>query len=201
MKILAFSDIHGDISHMEKMAERGAKEKVDLVILAGDILDFDQWKEGLIRPFKNKGLEVAIIPGNHEGMADIDFMVEKYKVKNLHGYSLKLGDLGIFGCGYGDAGSGLHVLNDEQFFNSLKQAHKSLGDVKKKLMVTHVQPNNSIIGLHHPTWGSSGIRKAIEEFRPDIHICGHMHETAGIEEMIGKTRVINVGKSGKIIEF
>ena len=199
MKILTLSDIHGDRTFIKEMASKGAEEKVDLVILAGDILDFDEWKPGLIGPFKEKGLEIAVVPGNHEGMAEINFIVEKYNAKNLHGYSMKLGDVGIFGCGYGDIG--LHQLKDEEFFNTLKQAHDSLGDVKKKLMVTHLQPNKSIIGLNHPTWGSSGVRKAIEEFQPNIHICGHIHETDGIEEMIGNTKVINVGKSGRIIEF
>ncbi len=199
MKILALSDIHGDKSFMEEMAERGAKEGVDLVLLAGDILHMDQWKPGMIKPFKDKGLEIAVIPGNHEGMSEIGFIVEKYGAKNLHGYVLRKGDIGIFGCGYADVGT--HQLNEEQFFTTLKKAHDSMGDVKKKLMVTHIHPHDTIIGLKHPKWGSRGVRKAIEEFQPDIHICGHMHETHGIEEVIGRTRVINVGKSGKIIEL
>ncbi|MBU0470582.1 MAG: metallophosphoesterase [Nanoarchaeota archaeon] len=198
MKILALSDIHGDVNFMKEMAEKGAKEKVDLVILAGDLFTFDNHKAGLIKPFKEKGLEVAVIPGNHEGLAEINSMVENYGVKNLHGYALKFGDIGIFGCGYGDVG--LHQLGEKDFFNTLKKAHDSLKDVKKKLMVTHVQPNDSILGLGlFP--GSSGVRKAIEDFQPDVHICGHVHETEGIEEVIGGTRVFNVGKRGKIIEL
>lgn len=198
MKILALSDIHADKSFMQEMAEVGAKEKVDLVILAGDILNEDQHSEGLIRPFKEKGLEVAVLPGNHEGMAEINSFVESYGARNLHGYIIKKGDIGIFGCGYADVG--LHQLTEEQFFNTLKKAHDSLQGVKKKLMVTHVQPSDSIIGLGMFP-GSKGVRRAIEELKPDIHICGHIHETHGIEEVIGGTRVINVGKSGKIIEL
>ncbi len=198
MKILALSDIHGDTAFMQRMAEKGAHEKVDLVILAGDLLHFDQPKAGLIKPFKDKGLEVAILPGNHEGMAEIGFMVEKYGATNLHGYALRKGDIGIFGCGYGDIG--LHQLTEEQFFETLKKAHDSLAGVKKKLMVTHVQPSDSILGLGvFP--GSTGVRKAIEKFQPDVHICGHIHETHGIEDRIGKTRSINVGKTGRIIEL
>lgn len=198
MKILALSDIHGDREFMKEMAKKGAEEKVDLVILAGDILDFDKHKDGLIGPFKEAGLEVAVIPGNHEGMAHINFIIEKYNLKNLHGYSLKFGDVGIFGCGYADVL--LHQLDEENFFNTLKKAHNSLKDVKKKIMVTHIQPSDSILGLGvFP--GSTGVRKAIEEFKPDIHICGHIHETHGIEEVINKTKVINVGKTGKIIEL
>ena len=199
MKILALSDIHGDRTFIKEMAQKGADEKVDLVLLAGDIFHFDQHKEGMIRPFKEKGLEVAIVPGNHEGLAEIKAMEETYGIKNLHGYSLRIGDVGIFGCGYGDIG--LHQLTEEQFFTTLKKSHESIKDCKKKLMLTHVQPNDSIISMKIPGWGSSGVRKAIEEFKPDVHICGHIHETHGIEEMIGKTKVINVGKTGKIIEF
>ncbi|MBI2102908.1 metallophosphoesterase family protein [Candidatus Woesearchaeota archaeon] len=199
MKILALSDVHGDRTFIKQMAEKGAKEKVDLVILAGDLADHAGNVHGLIGPFKEKGLEVAIIPGNHEGMAEIGFLTEKYGIKNLHGYAVKRGDVGIFGCGYADVG--VHQLEDEDFFKTLKKAHDSLTGVRKKLMVTHVQPNDSIIGLKMPGWGSSGVRRAIEELKPNVHICGHIHETHGIEEVIGSTRVINVGKTGRIIEL
>jgi len=198
MKILALSDIHGDKKFMEEMAEKGQKENVDLVVIAGDIVDFGGDLDGLIGPFKKNGLEVAIMPGNHEGMAEINFLVERYKIKNLHGYSIKKGDVGIFGCGYGDVGP--HPLDEESFFKTLQKAHDNLVDVKKKIMVSHVQPSDCLIGLGiFP--GSASVRKAVEEFKPDIHICGHVHETEGIEEKIGDTRVINVGKSGKIIEL
>ena len=198
MKILALSDVHGDRLFIREMAEKGVQEKVDLVILAGDLVDHDGNVHGLIGPFKEKGLEVAIIPGNHEGLAEVEFLTEKYGIINLHGYVIKKGDIGIFGCGYADIG--IHQLSDAEFFQTLKKAHDSLKDVKKKLMVTHVQPSDSLIGLGvFP--GSAGVRKAIEELKPDVHICGHIHETHGIEEVIGTTRVINVGKTGRIIEL
>ena len=49
--------------------------------------------------------------------------------------------------------------------------------------------------------GSQALRKAIKEFQPDLFISGHIHEAEGFQEKIGKTRVINVGKKGKIIEI
>ena len=198
MKILALSDVHGDKDLIKKMAEKGAQEKVDLVLLAGDFVGFDGSVDGLIGPFKDKNLEVGIMPGNHEGMPEVGFLVEKYGIKNMHGYVFKKGDVGLFGCGYGDVG--LHQLSDKDFFKTLKKAHDNMGDVKKKVMVTHVQPSESMIGLG--LWpGSSGVRKAIEELKPDLHLCGHVHESEGIEEMIGQTKVINVGTKGKIIEI
>lgn len=198
MKILALSDIHGDRSFIRKMAEKGVLEKVDLVILAGDLADHTGNVQGLIGPFKEKGLDVAVMPGNHEGLAEIGFLMDTYGVKNLHGYVLKKGDVGIFGCGYADVGP--HQLTEEEFFETLERTHEQIKDCKKKLMVTHIQPSDSILGIE--MWpGSTGVRKAIEQFQPDIHICGHIHETHGIEDIIGKTRSINVGKTGKIIEI
>src|SRR3989338_6471144 len=99
MKILALSDIHGDKHWMQEMAERGAKEHVDLVILAGDLVDRDGSSVGLLQPFKDKNLEVVILPGNHEGLAETYFMTEHFKVKHLHGKALQKGYIGIFGCG------------------------------------------------------------------------------------------------------
>jgi Icc-related predicted phosphoesterase len=90
-------------------------------------------------------------------------------------------------------------MDEKTVFQTLKQSHDSLKDVKTKIMVTHTHPEGSVLGLGvFP--GSDGVKKAINEFKPDIHLCGHIHETEGIEEKIGKTRVINVGRRGKIIE-
>lgn len=198
MKILALSDVHGDKHLIKEMAEKAAKNKVDLVLLAGDFIAPDGSMEGLVGPFKAKGIEVGVIPGNHEGMADVNFLVEKYGAKNMHGYVMKKGDVGIFGCGYSNIG--IHQLSEEDVFMTLKRAHDSLKDVKKKIMVTHTHPEDSLIGLGvFP--GSDGIRKALEELKPNLHLCGHVHESDGIEEVIGKTKVVNVGRKGKIIEI
>ena len=74
--------------------------------------------------------------------------------------------------------------------------------MKTKIMVTHVHPSDSKIEKFSQFFpGSTGIKKAIDRFKPDILLCGHVHEAEGIEEMIGTTRVINVGRKGKIIEI
>jgi Icc-related predicted phosphoesterase len=48
--------------------------------------------------------------------------------------------------------------------------------------------------------GSESISEAIKKFRPDFLLHGHIHEADGSEEYIGNTKVINVGKNGKIID-
>lgn len=199
MKILAVSDVHGDSHAMETLAEKAAKEKVDLVVFAGDLAHEQTGSvEGLLGPFRAKGLEIGLIPGNHDSLADITFLAEQYGAKNLHGYVWKKGQVGIFGCGYANVGP--HFLDDEAVFKTLEKTHQQLHDVKTKIMLTHTHPQGSIHGLGMFP-GCPGVKRALDTFKPEIHLCGHIHETEGIEQKIGSTRVINVGKKGKIIEL
>jgi len=202
MKILAAGDLHGDISIARKLAIRAEKEKVDLVVLAGDLTVDDEKLPGVISPFLEKKKRVLFVPGNHESLATADFIADFYGITNLHGYSVKYENVGIFGCSGNNIG--INQLSEEEIFLLLKKGFDKVKDSKKKVMVTHVHPYGvKMSKLGHPIIqeGSIGIRKAVEKFYPDILICSHIHEASGIEERLGKTKVINVGKEGKIIEI
>lgn len=200
MKILAFGDIHGDSRLAEKLAERADKEKVDLVVLCGDITFHDQQPVNLLGPFVKRGKKVVLVPGNHDSFATADFLAQMYGVKNLHGYSISSGDVGLFGCG--GANIGINQLEEKEIYSILKKSFKGIENLKKKIMVTHVHPSDTTMEKFTQFFpGSSGVRKAIDTLKPDLLLCSHVHEAEGLEEKVGKTRVINVGKSGKIIEI
>lgn len=200
MKVLAAGDIHGDVGLVKKLADKAKKEKVDLVVLCGDITYMEQSTDNLIGPFKDAAKQVLLIPGNHETIATVDFLTQIYGIKNLHGYSVVYDNVGFFGAG--GANIGLFQLEENELFDLLKKAYSGVKGAKKKIMVTHVHPSGS--KMEHFTKffkGSTAVRKAIDTFKPDILLCSHVHEAEGIEEKIGKTLVINVGKSGKILNI
>tara|TARA_Y100000310_G_C20631620_1_gene788952 strand:+ start:1020 stop:1721 length:702 start_codon:yes stop_codon:yes gene_type:complete len=200
LKILAAGDIHGDIGLAEKLAEKAEKEHVDLVVLCGDLTMMEQSTDNIIGPFKKRGEKVLLIPGNHETVATADFLAEMYEMKNIHGYGVKYKDVGIFGAG--GANIGLFNLKEDEIYDLLKKGHDKIKYLKKKIMVTHVHPKDSKMEKFTSLFpGSSGIRKAIDKFKPALMLCSHVHEAEGIEEKIGKTQVVNVGKKGKIIEL
>lgn len=202
MKILAAGDLHGDISVARALANKADKEKVDLVVLAGDITGDDTLLPGVISPFLEKKKRVLFVPGNHESLATADFIADFYGITNLHGYSVKYENVGIFGCSGNNIG--VHQISEDEIFSLLKKGFEKVKNLKKKVMVTHVHPSDTKIGkFGHPLVreGSEGIRKAVKKFKPDILICSHIHEAAGIEEKLGKTKIINVGTEGKIIEI
>jgi len=197
MKILAASDLHGDLSAARKLSEKAKKEKVDLIVLSGDIFVNDS-PQGVIGEFKKNNQKVLLIPGNHDSFATADFIAEFYGVRNLHGYYVKYEDIGFFGCGGADIG--ISKVSEQETFSVLKKSFDKIRDLKKKVMVTHMHPANSRAEFSGFA-GNRGITKAIKEFKPDILLCGHIHEASGIEERLGKTKIINLGREGKIIEI
>lgn len=201
LKILAAGDIHGDSRITKRLAERAEKENVDLVVLCGDLTGFTE-TNNLIKPFRDKNKKVLILPGNHDSFATVDFLATLYGVKNIHGYSTEYESngkkIGIFGAGGADVGPS--AISETEIFKTLKEAHTGLKGIERKIMVTHMHPEGSLSELSG-FQGSKAITKAIKEFKPDILLHSHIHETEGSEEMIGKTKVINVGSTGRIIEI
>jgi len=207
LKILAAGDIHGDSRLADALAKQAEKENVDLVILAGDLTMADQPPKGIISPFTRKNKKVLLIPGNHDSFATADFLAELYGVKNIHGYSVKYEDVGIFGCSA--VNIGMHQMSESEIFNLLKKGFDNIKYLKKKIMVTHTPPTSTkmeklshmFIGTDKLDVASKGVEKAVRTFKPDLLICSHLHESEGIEEILDKTLVINVGRKGKIIEI
>ena len=199
-RILASGDIHGDVDLAKKLADRADKEYVDLVILCGDLTMFERSTDGIVGPFAEKRKKVLLIPGNHESIATADFLADLYGAKNIHGYSVKYKDIGIFGAG--GANMGLHQVSEKEVYDLLKKGFDRIRYLDKKIMVTHVHPSGTKMEKFSGiVKGSDGVKKAINTFHPDVLLCSHVHEADGIEEKIGNTKVVNVGKKGKIIEI
>jgi len=200
LKILAAGDIHGDTRLAKRLSEKAKKENVDLVILCGDLTYSDTSTSGIIHPFVKNNQKVVLIPGNHETIATANFLADLYGATNLHGYSIQIDNVGIFGCGSAEIGP--HPIKDTEILKILKKGSEKIKKSKKKIMVTHVHPEKTLMAqMSNFVEGSKAVRKAVKELKPDFLFCSHVHEAEGIEEKIGKTTVINVGREGRIVEI
>ena len=197
-RILAVGDLHGDAKTSKKLARQAKKENVDLVILAGDITGWTE-TENIIKPFKDEKKQVLLIPGNWDSIGSIEFLANIYGMKNIHGYSIRHGKIGIFGAG-GAEGPGPGAISERELMKTLEKAYNGIRGIEKKIMVTHMHPSGSKSEFSGVA-GSKAITEAIKKFKPDILLHSHIHEGGGIEEMIGDTIVVNVGMKGKIIEI
>jgi len=196
MKILAISDIHGDLGLVRKVEKLVEKEKIDLVILAGDQTWFEKMQKGLVGPLTNK--LALIIPSNHETEETIKGWEKMYpNLRSIHNKNIKIKDVGFFGSGTVDWG---FKEDSKKIFEELKNSHEKIKNLKKKIMITHCPPAGSKIELMGFP-GSEGIKKAIKKFSPDFLICGHIHEGGGLIEKIYNTQVMNVSRTPTIFEI
>ena len=196
MRILAVSDIHGDLGLVKKVEKLIDKEKVDLVILAGDQTWFSQNTKNLVGPLTKK--PALIIPSNHETEETLLMWEKAYpNLKSIHSKSFEKEGVGFFGSGTLEWG----LKNKKSpVYEELKKGHEKIKHLNKKIMVTHEPPAGSKIELlGFP--GTEGIKKAIENFSPNFLICGHIHEGGGLIEKINKTTVMNVSRSPTIFEI
>ncbi len=200
LKILAASDLHGDSKLTKRLALRAEKEGVDLVVLCGDLTGFGESKD-LIKPFKDKNQKVLLLPGNWDSFATTDFLAQLYGVTNIHGYSAVYQGVGFFGAGSASTAIGPRSgISERELFKTLEKAHGGLKGIEKKVMLTHMHPSG---GISEKTGfeGSKSITAAIKKFKPDLLLHGHIHETFGTEDLIGTTKVVNVGRDGVVIEI
>lgn len=200
MKLFAVSDIHGDKRLAKKLAMRAME--ADLIILAGDLTWAEADLTGIIGPFKGTGKKLLMIPGNHETLASLDFLEKQYKpgVYNVHAKSFIAGNIGFFACGSGNIG--LFQLTENEVYSILMKAYKGVKDCVKKVLISHVPPYNTLLddlGWTHA--GSQAVRKVIELVQPELCICGHLHETEGLIDKIGRTKIINVGHKGALLKI
>ena len=196
MKILAAGDIHGDRGLVRELAQRADSEDVDVVVLCGDLVENENDVEGFIGEFKKP---VFLIPGNHDSEATVDFLAERYyHAKNIHGYGYKCGKIGFVGCS--SVNLGLWQMPEKDIFEMIKKSNEYIEGCDTKILVSHVHPGESKMATLAGFAGSRGLRKAIDELKPNIVLCSHIHEAEGIEELIGDTKVINVGRKGKVFE-
>ena len=167
-----------------------------MVVLTGDITGLIE-TENIIKPFLQKNKRVVFVPGNWDTTEAIETLSQLYGIKNIGKHYVKYDNVGIFGIGNENWQLS---LNENKTFKKLKKDFEKIKDLEKKIMVSHMhaaQTSSEFSGFP----GSTAVRKAIEKFQPDLFISGHIHEAEGLQEKIGKTRVISVGKKGKIIEI
>ncbi len=198
LRILAFTDSHGSSKSLKKITKLA--KKADIMVCAGDISIFERELRSILEDYNKIGLPMLIISGNHEsdhslakhskGLDNIIHMKDSvYPVGEYH-----------FLCSSGDG----FALEDPGFERAAKGFSKDIKKMNKStsklILVTHAPPHKTrldeIMGGH---CGNKSIKRFIVRHKPSLAICGHIHENEGKEDHVGKTRVVNPGPYGKII--
>jgi len=193
LKILAAGDLHGSMDVAEKLSEKGKKEKVDLVILAGDIYGYNVGDENILKPFKDAGQKVVFVPGNCD--FDEEHEMLKRDAKSIHNYYVTYQDVGVVGIG----SPNWKLSLDGEDLSEIKRNFERMKS-SKRILVSHLHPAGTRAEFSGIP-GEKVLRKVAKDFKPDLLIAAHIHEAEGMEDKIGDTRVVQVGRRGKILEI
>ncbi len=197
MKILACADIHGNRGAIERL--KRLSKNVDLVLCAGDISEMENNISQIMSDLDSFTAPVLLIHGNHEDEYGLMELSTQYpNVTFIHKAAHHIGDY-VF-LGYGGGG---FTKKDREFYEiSEKFFRREINGKKRIILMTHAPPHNTIldnIGGSHS--GNESIRSFIENFAPHLVICGHIHETAGKKQKLGRSLVLNPGKDGVIVNI
>jgi len=201
MRILIFSDIHGDIRALEKIVAQPA----DIYISAGDLSTFGRALDRCGEALRPLGERCWVIPGNHETAEENTNFCAKYgltdfhrKVRTLDGNN---GPVQFGGLGYSNL-TPFHTpgeFTEEQIAAELA----AFDGVAPLEFIVHFPPRGTkldevMFGRHV---GSESLRAWVECAQPRRLYCGHIHECAGKRDTVGKTECFNVGKAGHLLEI
>ncbi len=198
MKILIFSDIHGDLRTLEKIVAQPA----DLYIAAGDLATFGRGLDECGEILKPLGSRLWMLPGNHESHDETRALCERLGFIDFHRQIRSLesshGTCYWAGLGY----SNITPFNTPGEYSEpeIAAALRSFDGLKPLYVVAHCPPFNSKLDEFAPGKhaGSTALREWIDRVQPLYLFCGHIHETAGMTDRLGSTQCINVG-SGNVI--
>jgi Icc-related predicted phosphoesterase len=197
VKLLAFSDLHRDLGRAARLAERSVE--VDAVIAAGDFASIHQGLEETIDALRPIVTPTVVVPGNNETEEELRAACSGWEAATvLHGESTQVDGTVFFGLG-----AGIPVTPWDWSFDLDEEA------AGERLSAC---PEGAVLVVHSPPFGhcdengagehlgSEAILQAIEEKRPRLAVCGHVHESWGAESRVGSTPVYNLGPEGRVLD-
>ena len=190
MKILVFSDVHNSEKAVRSLKKKASK--ADLSICAGDFTNFETGMDKMLRLMNSFECPVLLVHGNHEDPAKVRLKCKSKKnIVFLHkkAYVHK----GYVFVGHGGEGFALESKDFERFAKKLRFASND-----KIVFVTHQPPYKTELDFIWDNHGNKSYRRFIVRQKPVFAVCGHLHETAGQEYVLGKTLIVNPGSKGMI---
>jgi Icc-related predicted phosphoesterase len=199
LKILGLADLHDHIESLDELKDIGA----DLIVFCGDLHNGSHRKEAMpvAAALARLGPPVLIVPGNMDHKDVVPDLWSEAGFIMLHQTIFLHEDYGFLGLGgmaardprrLGDPARYYH--RDEEAYRILAAAYPKISGTKFKIIVVHQPPLGAQDTLYNgESSGSVCLRRFIEEYQPDLLLCGHIHEDRG-ECNLGSTRIVNVGE-------
>jgi Icc-related predicted phosphoesterase len=176
-----------------------------------------EWMALAADRLEGSGVPVYLMPGNDDDFEIDPILADSPYCRNVNEQVVELTpwhQLVSMGWSSPTPWSTPRELPEEQFLDRLSGLMAGVRDARKTVMMTHVPPYDSGLDtapllspdlrptvsagdlLRGPV-GSTGVRHAIEQFKPVLGVHGHIHESGG-ERKIGSTVCVNAGSESSM---
>ncbi|WP_281972586.1 metallophosphoesterase family protein [Ruegeria faecimaris] len=189
MRILAFSDLHMARSRAVELV--AASAEANLVIGAGDFCNMRQGLDQAMEMLAGILAPLVLTPGNAESVQELTAAVPE-GVHVLHGTGMTVDGVRLFGLGYGvpvtPFGGWSCDLTEAEAAELLDRCDAA------DILITHSPPKgHGDVTSMGGAVGSVAVRDAIERVQPQLSLHGHIHDSWGYRGAIGRTQVANLG--------
>ena len=176
-----------------------------------------EWMTLAAERLDGSGVPVYLMPGNDDEFEIDAILAESTYCRNVNEQVVELTrwhQLVSMGWSSPTPWSTPRELPEEEFLDRLAGLLQGVRDPRRTVIMTHVPPYDSGLDtapllspdlrptvsagvlLRGPV-GSTGVRRAIEQFRPVLGVHGHIHESGG-ERRIGDTVCVNAGSEASM---
>lgn len=193
MRIVCITDLHGAPASLNRiLAEAGP---ADVVLLGGDITSFGtpNAAEFLVRQAQQHCPTVLAVAGNCDSQA-IDERLAELGV-SLFGRGVTHQQAGFYGVSAMPPWTGtMYELGEDEIARALWTGRQQLTQPQWEVVLSHAPPRGTLLdrtrrGDHV---GSRAVRQFVEQVQPALLLCGHIHESRGVDRL-GVTTLVNCG--------
>jgi Icc-related predicted phosphoesterase len=193
MKLLCISDIHNRLEPFQYILNHAGP--IDVVLLGGDLTNFGTPAdvEKIVHIAQSTNFPVLAVAGNCDS-AQIDQRLVELDV-SVAGRGMIINDIGIHGLSAAPPWhKGMYDFTEEELALRLQAGYGQVQNARWHVVLTHVPPRNMKLDRTHffQHVGSTALREFVEQTRPALVVCGHLHESRGVD-MLGSTVVVNCG--------
>ncbi len=193
MRILFFSDLHGDQDAVSRISQQ--LPEMDVAFGLGDFVSFGRGLDEILEHL-DVGTDVYLLPGNHDDAKELKLICKEHPhFTYFHGEHVVVGTKTFAGLGGGKPGLPFGLSEE-----NVQQILKRFMSLENLVLVTHTPPygtagDRAWSGAHI---GYQSLRDFVTEVQPIAVYSGHVHEAEGTTDSLGATQLFMVGKGGLV---
>jgi len=198
MKLLAFTDLHANLTALRRIEQTVKREKPDILVNLGDFTVFEQNIDAVCKRIAKLHKKQLVLHGNHEEEATAALMAKMHDWTFCHNKLVEIDGITFVGFGGGGFSS-----EEPEFTRFVRRNESKLKKAETIVLLTHQPPYRTPLDhLYGDYVGNRTFTKFIKQHKNvKLALSGHIHETTGKTGKLNNAFLTNPGPFGKVFKI